>query len=256
MSTPAAYWVAVAIGALVCVTLCTACRRWPGPWVVWAGRAISLVLALDAVVYVVVPLVQRSWSVHASLPLALCNLALLVAAVACWWPSWSLAVELTYFWGLAGALQAVVTPDLAAGFPQLEFFEFVVGHLGVVIAALYLVVGLRLQPRPGSVRRVFAVTAAYTAFVGWFDWLTGSNYMFLAAIPATDSLLSVLGPWPWYILSAAGVALVLFWLLDLPFRQRRPGSGLVSGRGRTPPRRRGRAQDTDTDGRNAPDDAA
>ena len=130
----------------------------------------------------------------ASLPLALCNLALLVAAVACWEPSWHLAVELTYFWGLAGTLQAVVTPDLDAGFPQLEFFEFVVGHLGVVIAALYLVVGLRLRPRPGAVKRVFAVTVVYTAFVGWFDWLTGSNYMFLAAIPATGSLL--VGPRP------------------------------------------------------------
>ena len=148
MSTPGAYWVAVALGALVCVTLCLACRRWPGPWVVWAGRAISLVLALDAVVYVIVPVVESRWSVHASLPLALCNLALPVAAVACWWPSWYLAVELTYFWGLAGALQAVVTPDLTAGFPQLEFFEFVVGHLGVVIAALYLVCLLYTSPSP------------------------------------------------------------------------------------------------------------
>jgi hypothetical integral membrane protein (TIGR02206 family) len=225
VSTPAAYWAAVAIGTVVCVTLCTACRRWPGPWVAWAGRAISVVMALDALVYVVFPLVEGTWSVHVSLPLALCNLALPVAAVACWWPSWYLAVELTYFWGLAGALQAVVTPDLTAGFPQLEFFEFVVGHLGVVIAALYLVVGLRLQPRPGAVKRVFAVTAAYTAFVGWFDWLSGSNYMFLAAIPATGSLLSVLGPWPWYILSATGVALALFWLLDAPFRHRRPPPG-------------------------------
>lgn len=227
MSTPAAYWAAVAIGTVGCVTLCTACRRRPGPWVAWAGRAIALVLALDALVYVVVPLAEGTWSVHTSLPLALCNLALLVAAVACGWPRWCLAVELTYFWGLAGTLQAVVTPDLTAGFPQLEFFEFVVGHLGVVIAALYLVVGLRLQPRPGSVTRVFAVTAAYTAFVGWFDWLTGSNYMFLAAIPTTGSLLSVLGPWPWYIASAAGVALALFWLLDAPFHHRRrpPGYG-------------------------------
>ena len=229
MSTPAAYWVAVAVGTVVCATLCAACRRRPGPWVVWAGRAISLVLALDAVVFVIVPLTEGSWSVRASLPLALCNLALFVAAVACWEPSWCLAVELTYFWGLAGALQAVVTPDLAAGFPQLEFFEFVVGHLGVVIAALYLVVGLRLRPRPGSVKRVFAVTAACTAFVGWFDWLTGSNYMFLAAVPATGSLLTVLGPWPWYIGSAAGVALVLFWVLDAPFRHRRPVGAHLAG---------------------------
>ena len=133
-----------------------------------------------------VPLAEGEvrWSVQTSLPLAPCDLALFVAAIACWWPRWLLAVELTYFWGLAGTLQAVITPDLSASFPQLEFFEFVIGHLAVVIAALFLVVGLRLRPRPGSVLRVFAITAAYTVFVGWFDWVTGSNYMFLAAVPS------------------------------------------------------------------------
>jgi hypothetical integral membrane protein (TIGR02206 family) len=221
VSTPAGYWIAVAIGTVICVSLCTACRRWPGGWVRYAGRAISVVLVADAVTFVMVPLVDGRWSVQTSLPLALCDVALIVAAVACWWPGWALAVELTYFWGLAGTLQAVVTPDLSAGFPQVEFFEFVVGHLGIVIAALFLVVGLRLRPRPGSVLRVFAITAVYTAFVGIFDWLTGSNYMFLAAVPEHGSLLSLLGPWPWYIVSAAAVALVLLLVLDAPFHGRR-----------------------------------
>ena len=143
-------------------------------------------------------------------------------------------MELTYFWGLASTLQAVVTPDLSAGFLQLEFFTFVVGHLGIVVAALFLVVGLRLRPRPGSVTRVFAITAVYTALVGWFDWVTGSNYMFLAAVPRNGSLLSVLGPWPWYILSAAGVALVLLLILDAPFHHRRLlGPNLVGSRSDT-----------------------
>jgi hypothetical integral membrane protein (TIGR02206 family) len=188
---------------------------------VWAGRTLALVLVADAVSFVIAPLRGGSWSVQASLPLTLCDAALFVAAVACWWPQWLLAVELTYFWGLAGTLQAVATPDLTAGFPRLEFFEFVVGHLGVVIAALYLVVGLGLRPRRGSVPRVFAITAAYTAFVGGFDWLTGANYMFLAALPRTASLLSLLGPWPWYIVSATGVAIVLFLVLDAPFHLHR-----------------------------------
>ena len=217
MSTPAPYWIAVALGAVICVSLCTACRRWPGPWVRWAGRTLALVLVADAVSFVIAPLGVGNWSLQASLPLTLCDAALFVAAVACWWPQWLLAVELTYFWGLAGTLQAVATPDLTAGFPRLEFFEFVVGHLGVVIAALYLVFGLRMRPRRGAVPRVFAITAAYTAFVGLFDWLTGANYMFLAAVPRTASLLSLLGPWPWYIVSATGVAIVLFLVLDAPF---------------------------------------
>jgi hypothetical integral membrane protein (TIGR02206 family) len=50
---------------------------------------------------------------------------------------------------------------------------------------------------------------------------TGGNYMFLRERPETPSLLDYMGPWPWYILSAALLALSLFALLDLPFRSRR-----------------------------------
>jgi hypothetical integral membrane protein (TIGR02206 family) len=154
------------------------------------------------------------------LPLALCNAGVVVAAIACWWRV-PLLVELTYFIGLAGTLQAVLTPDLDAAFPHLVFFEYVVGHVGIVLAALFLVVGMRLQPRPGAVLRVFAITAAYTAFVGLIDGVTGANYMFLRRPPGEWTLLRLLGPWPWYVVSAAGVALVLLGVLDLPFRRGR-----------------------------------
>ncbi len=144
-----------------------------------------------------------------------------MAALACWWPA-PLLVELTYFWGLAGTLQAVLTPDLSVGFPHPEFFEYVIAHLAIVWAALFLVAGLRYRPRPHAVRRVFAVTAGYTAFVGVVDAVTGADYMFLRSPPAHRTLLSLLGPWPYYIFAAAGVALVLLVVLDAPFR-RPPG---------------------------------
>ncbi|HEV7147899.1 MAG TPA: TIGR02206 family membrane protein [Pedococcus sp.] len=219
MSTPLAYWTAVAVGAVIALGLCFACRRRPGGWVPWAGRAIAVTLAVDALVFLGTPVVQGGWSMRTSLPLALCDVALLVAAVVCWWPGWLLGVELTYFWGLAGTVQAVITPDLSAGFPQLVFFQFVVGHIGIVVAALYLVVGLQIEPRRGAVYRVFGLTTAYAVVLGLFDWGTGSNYMYLAAPPQRATLLSLLGPWPWYLLSATVVALVLLVLLDLPFRR-------------------------------------
>jgi hypothetical integral membrane protein (TIGR02206 family) len=212
-----AYWVAVAIGAVLCAALCVAARKWPGAWVRQAGRALALVLVADALVYLVATLARGEWSVRWSLPLALCDVALVVAAAACWRPDWQLPVELTYFWGLAGTLQAVVTPDLGAAFPELDFFMFVVGHLGIVTAAVFLVVGQRRRPRRGAVLRVFAITVAYTAFVGLFNWLADANYMYLARPPRRTSLISLLGPWPWYIASGTAVAAVLLLLLDAPF---------------------------------------
>jgi hypothetical integral membrane protein (TIGR02206 family) len=184
-------------------------------------------LVADAVTYSVGLIVAGTWSASTSLPLALCDAAVIVAAAACWLRV-PLLVELTYFWALAGTLQAIVTPDLQTGFPHLAFFEYLVGHLGIVLAALFLVVALGLAPRPGAVTRVFVVTAAYTTFVGLVDWASGADYMFLRAPPPEWTLLRVLGPWPWYVISAAGVALALLLILDMPFwpaRRRQRGNG-------------------------------
>jgi hypothetical integral membrane protein (TIGR02206 family) len=114
--------------------------------------------------------------------LALCNIAVFVTAAACWWRT-PLLVELTYFWGMAGATQALLTPDLTVGFPDPEFFQYVGGHVAVVLAAAYLVIGLRIRPRRGAVWRVFLITVGYTAFVGGVDLVTGANYMFLRRPP-------------------------------------------------------------------------
>jgi hypothetical integral membrane protein (TIGR02206 family) len=219
--SPVAYWVAVAIGGAAGAALCITARHRPGRWTIWPARALSIVLVAVAVAFIATPIVTGTWSVRSSLPLDLCDVAVLIAAAACWQPGRQLAVELTYYWGLAGTLQAVSTPDLSVAFPHLVFFEFVVAHLAIVIAAGYLVVGLGRRPGRGSVARVFGITAAYTAVIGVVDWLTGANYMYLRAVPGHASLLSVLGPWPWYLLSAAVVALILLFALDLPFRRYR-----------------------------------
>jgi hypothetical integral membrane protein (TIGR02206 family) len=198
------------------------------------ARIIGVVLAADAITYTVALVAQGTWSARTSLPLALCNAGVVIASVACWWRVAAL-VELTYFWGLAGTVQGVITPDLNVGFPHLVFFEYVAGHLGIVMAALFLVVGMGIVPRPGAVPRVFAITVGYTAVVGLVDALTGANYMFLRQPPGEWTLLRLLGPWPWYLASAAMVALVLFTLLDAPFwpgrRRAASGSGGPEGGG-------------------------
>src|ERR1700687_4832787 len=81
------------------------------------------------------------------------GLVLLVAgpAALCW--RHRLAYELAYFWGLSGTLQALVTPDLAEDFPSLHFITFQILHAGVVVAVLYLTLGLGMRSGPGSILR-------------------------------------------------------------------------------------------------------
>jgi len=225
--TPTAYGVTVAVALVMGTVLVVGARRRPGAWPVWVARILGAVLLADAVSFVVALVVAGTFSPKTSLPLALCDMAALVAAAACWTRR-AVLVEITYFWGLAGTLQAVITPDLNSGFPHLVFFQYMVGHIGIVLAAVFLVVGLRITPRPGAVLRIFAITLGYTAFVGLVDGLTGANYMFLRSPPGEWTLLSVLGPWPWYIGSAAGVALVLLLVLDAPFWRRRRGADVAA----------------------------
>ena len=53
------------------------------------------------------------------------------------------------------------------------FFEYVAWHTGIVVAALFLVVGMGIAPRSGSILRVFIVSVGYSAVVGLVDAMTG-----------------------------------------------------------------------------------
>lgn len=226
MSSAGQYWLAVLMCAGLGTLGCWRTRSADPRSARWVGRSISLALGVTAVAYVVHPIAAGTWTARSSLPLNICDIALVIAAVTCSFPRWDLGVELTYFWGMAGTLQAVLTPDLSARFPSAAFVEFVVAHVGIVVAAGYLVIGLHRRPRRAAVPRVFAITVGYAAVVGVVDAATGANYMYLAHKPAHSSLLAVLGPWPWYVGTTAAVAAVLFLLLDLPFRRARVHGGL------------------------------
>jgi uncharacterized membrane protein YwaF len=89
----------------------------------------------------------------------------------------------------------------------------------VLVAALLLVFGLGLRPRPGAPWRVFGVTAGWTALVGGIDLVLGTNYMYLRRKPLAATPLDWMGPWPLYIGTGAAAALVMFFALALPFRR-------------------------------------
>lgn len=154
-----------------------------------------------------------------NLPLQLCDVTLWTTVLACLTLA-PLAVEFSYFGGLAGAGMAVLTPDLWSPWPSYPAIYFFVAHGGIVIAVVVLVFGGIAPLRRGAVWRAFLLLLAYAAAVGTFNWVFGANYMYLCRKPGNASLLDMLGPWPIYIFSAMPVAFALFWLLWLPARPR------------------------------------
>jgi hypothetical integral membrane protein (TIGR02206 family) len=211
-----------ALGVVAAVALVSTAeaRAHPGPWVVTFSRSLAvLILAAYAVDHLAAAL-SGEWSLRRYLPLHLTDVVTIVSALALWSPR-PLLFELTYFWGLTASLQATLTPDLGDGFPSVFYLTYFVTHGGVVVAAIFLAAGRRLVPRPGSVPRVFGITLALAVVAGVGDLITGGNYMFLRHKPGSASLLDLMGPWPLYILAGAALALVLFHLLDTPFRRRR-----------------------------------
>ncbi|TMD76051.1 MAG: TIGR02206 family membrane protein [Chloroflexi bacterium] len=182
--------VALVAIALSAALLVVAARRRPGPWL----KVLAAVLVVDEVSWWVFLLGggQPGSQVALSLPLQLCDVAIFIAAAALWTRQ-QLLVEVTYFWGLAGTIQALLTPDLPQHFPSYPYFQYYIAHGGVVAAALVLVVGLGQRPRRWAVGRVAGLTVAYAALVGFVDAVT---------------------------LSAAVIAAFLFAILDAPFRLR------------------------------------
>ncbi len=150
------------------------------------------------------------------MPMELCEWIIIIAAIALWTRR-QLPYVLTYFWGMAGTLQATITPDLAYDFPHLFFFVFFLVHMGILIAALYLTFGYGMRPTARSILTAFWGLFVYLAVASVVNAVFETNYGYLCRKPFNPSLYDYLGPWPWYIAGLGVFSLCAFAVLYLPF---------------------------------------
>jgi hypothetical integral membrane protein (TIGR02206 family) len=132
-----------------------------------------------------------------------------------------LLFDLAYYWAVAGASMALLTPNLWEPFPSFGTVQFFVAHGLTVAGVLYLLWSGQAKPRPWSVARAMIGVNVFAVLVGPFDYLYKTNYFYLRSKPTNPSLLDLLGPWPIYIVGTEAVALVLFLLLYWPVRPQR-----------------------------------
>lgn len=213
------HFVALGLGAVATAGFLLAGKR--------SGNSKRLATALLAFINLsVYGINQAAWmtvkmpmSFDNIVPLHMCDIAAMTAGFALITRR-PLLCALTYFWGLAATLQALLTPAITVTYPALPFVVFFIHHFAVVIAALYLPIVLGWRPKLPlwkSPMEIFGISVVYLIFILIVNHLVGSNFAFVSHPPENPSLIDHLGPWPWYIFSLLGIALLLYFLLVLPF---------------------------------------
>lgn len=170
------------------------------------------------------------WSIDSHLPLHLCSVMVWVSVYGLltgrrW------AQVLMYFFGTAGAVQAVLTPSAAYGHWHLTYLTTMLTHGILVIGGLWTVLVEGYRPRRRDFVVAFGVFNAYAAALYPLNGLLGSNYMYVMGRPENASLLDAFPDWPWYIPLVEVVALGLFAVMYLPFRGGRSGQAPVRAAG-------------------------
>lgn len=180
----------------------------------WILAGILVVSEAGRAVYF---LTREGWDVFVAegLPLHACGMAIYITAIMLLTKQ-QLLYEIAYFWGMAGTVQALLTPVVEVGFPSWRFVLFFLGHCSIIVSVVFATFGLGLRPRWKGLWITYSLSWCVAGLIGLVNIPLGTNYMYLREPPAGKSPFYFL-PWPWYIPFLGVVALVLFVLLWLPF---------------------------------------
>lgn len=162
------------------------------------------------------------WDVRFSLPLELCSIASIACAFMLLTKNRFL-FEAFYFIGIAGATQAILTPDLAFGFPQYRYVQFFFDHLLLIAAPILMIWLYDYSITKWSLLKAFITINCIAACTFVLNLILDANYMFLMHKPNSASLLDMLGPYPMYLFALEIIALAIFFLLYVPFMKQNKG---------------------------------
>jgi hypothetical integral membrane protein (TIGR02206 family) len=175
------------------------------------------ILIVDEIAWHLWNIFTDQWTVQTMLPFHFCSVFVFLSAYMLVKKNYRV-YEFAYFLGIAGALQPLLTPDAGMyGLPHFRAVQTLLSHGCIVTASVYMTVVEGFRPTWKSMRNVLIGANLYMIPVGILNALIGSNYLFIAHKPETASLIDVLGPWPWYILSLEVIGAIMCLILYLPF---------------------------------------
>ncbi|ANC75903.1 hypothetical protein ABE65_003360 [Fictibacillus phosphorivorans] len=159
------------------------------------------------------------WDIYIFLPLQLCSFNILLCVLLLITDDRRL-FAFVYLFGLTGAIQGLLTPELFQEPWHFRFIQYFVAHAFIVWTALYYAIIRSYTISWKLLFQSFLWLNMYALLVYIINVAIGANYMFLLRKPSNASLLDFLGPYPWYILSLEFVALALSLLIFIPVKEK------------------------------------
>ncbi|NWQ40399.1 TIGR02206 family membrane protein [Bacillus sp. EB106-08-02-XG196] len=183
-----------------------------------AEVTIGISLMLIEVSYHIWMVVNDRWAVSHAIPLELCSISLILSILLLLTRK-KFIYEILLFTALLGASQAIFTPLLNFDFPHFRFLHFFYTHLMMIWVVFYFTWVQGYRPTIWSVVKLFVFLNVLMPFIMLINKAVDGNYMFLSHKPNSASLLNLLGPYPWYILSMEFLLITLSLFVWLIFRK-------------------------------------
>ena len=123
-----------------------------------------------------------------------------------------------FFWGIAGATAAIITPDISHH--DLDYVFFMIGHGMIVIGVMYATIALNNRPYAKDILTVSFITACILLPITYIiNLILGepANFWYLMAKPAGASLMDIFPEPPFHLLVLVPLAISVFFLIYTPY---------------------------------------
>jgi len=179
-------------------------------------KILGVLLFLNLVIESINGALEGTWSLQEYLPFHLCSIASIFSVILLMKYNHKLA-QIFYYWGLTGALNAMLSPVFLFGTAGYHYFAFYIAHGGILFVCIFMILHHNFRPEKKMWWKSFIYIQFAAIGVGLINKLLGANYMFLSSAPEVENVF-LKYPWPWYIISFEVLACLNFWLLYVAFK--------------------------------------
>ena len=159
----------------------------------------------------------NTFDIAQDLSLHMCGISVFISCYALYTKNQA-AFELSFFWGLAGALQAVLTPvHTRFHFGYISTFWSFLSHGIIIMNVFWLIFVDNMRCRKNSLLNTILVTNGAIFIIGIINSTigNGANYWFICEKPSGDSPF-LIGEWPYYLFTFQLAGILFMLLIYLP----------------------------------------